>query len=216
MKRWNLWLMVALLSLIGTMALPVAADDEGEEGDRPKARQRDRGDDKEEGRAARPPKVRGMWAKLSLNEEQAARIAAIQARTKQKIAELKEQETQQIMAVLSPDQRQEVEQVEARRRAKMSVGGMKGALARMENKLERTRNKLDAAREGGDAEKIDALEKQVAEQEAKVAEYRDKVEQAQAQLGEDDDEGEERGRRGRNRGRDGDDDDEDDEYMDDE
>ncbi len=197
MKRWNLCLIVALMVLIGGLTMPLAAERDADVKDKPAKKEKNhadkpdkqakaRADKPEKQKKDRPAKVRGSWNKLDLSEDQAAKIAAIQTQTREKIEQLKKAEHEQILAVLNADQRDRIDKMEQVRRAKMSVGGMKGALARMEKKLDATREALAKAREAGKQDKIDMLEKELTEQEAKVNDYRAKVKEAEANIGDDD------------------------------
>jgi Spy/CpxP family protein refolding chaperone len=96
MKRTTIHSVVLLLAA-GLLLLPLAmsfAEDAGRDGDK-----------------AKPVKVSGVFGKLELTDAQRDQIAAVQADAVEKIKAIRQEEKQQIMALLTDEQKAQLERL---------------------------------------------------------------------------------------------------------
>lgn len=95
MMNRSTWMVVAAVIAVPVLAMTLVAAD----------------------KPAPAPKVAGYYAKLNLTPEQAAKVAALQASTKEQILKLQAAEKEGILAVLTAEQRAELAKMEAEKAA---------------------------------------------------------------------------------------------------
>jgi len=104
MHRRTLPLVLALAAATALAVPMTLTADDLDGGDAPKKVKKEKAE-----KAPKAPKVGGVYAKLELTDAQKEQIAAIQAETKAKMNELKQQEKTQIEGRLTEDQKAELE-----------------------------------------------------------------------------------------------------------
>jgi len=142
---------------------------------------KDREKDKESGWSAegdrkkkeKPARVEGAYRALDLTPDQAERIAGIQRETAERIKALKEREREQVLAVLSPAQREKLEDKASAKKQQYRVWGMKGHLKRLENK----RDALKAKREKVSGDWVEKYDAQIKALDEKIEAYKAEIEQ---------------------------------------
>jgi len=109
-----------VIAALAALALPMTLTADDIDGDAPKKVKKEKAE-----KAPKAPKVAEPYGKLELTDGQKEQIAAIQAETKAKMAALKQQEKEQIEALLSEDQKSQLEEMAPKKGEKGGKGEKK-------------------------------------------------------------------------------------------